>query len=275
MILLTDATLKMSTVFISYRREDTAPHAGRLHDRLVALFGDGSVFMDVQDIHPGADFRQTIQQTIAGCDVLICIIGPHWLASLQARAGHEEDMVSEEILAALAANTTIVPVLVGGAVMPAENDVPEALRPLTRRQAIEIRDARFDDGFQQLAGFLQTLPGVAPFNVSGQWTAEMERTDAYAVREHLPPFRSDLDLYVVDGAISGSVVYPTGAAMIEDGAVTGRRITFRTSHVPQFEEQRAIIRFMGEIVKNELHLTSVDEHGIVCRGIARRAGAAS
>ena len=79
----------------------------------------------------------------------------------------------------------------------------------------------------------------------------------------------------MDGAISGSVAYPTGAAMIEDGAITGRRITFRTSHVPQFEERQAIIRFMGEIVKNELHLTSVDEHGIVCRGIARRAGAAS
>ena len=265
----------MSTLFISYRREDAAAHAGRLHDRLVGLFGDRSVFMDVQDIHPGADFRQTIQQTIASCDAFICVIGPRWLASLQARVGREEDLVSAEILAALGTNTTIVPVLVGGAVMPPDNELPEALRPLTRHNAVEVRDARFEDGFQQLAAFLRTLPGLVPFDLNGQWIAEMKRTDPYALREGFPPFRSYLDLYLVDGVVSGSVAYPTGTAVIEEGAVTGRRITFRTSHVPQFEEQRAIIRFTGEIVKDELHLTSVDEHGLVCRGIARRAETAS
>ncbi len=265
----------MSTVFISYRREDAAGHAGRLNDRLVSLFGDDAVFMDVQDIHPGADFRKTIEQTIASCDVLIAIIGPRWLASFQARAGREDDMVSAEILAALTTNTTIVPVLVGGAGMPPDNELPEILRPLTRYQAVEIRDARFEDGFQQLAAFLRTLSGLAPFDLSGQWIAEMERTDPYAVGEGFPPFRSYLDLYVVEGVVSGSVAFPTGTAVIEDGAVTGRRITFRTSHVPQFEQQRAIIRFMGEIVKDELHLRSVDEQGLVCRGIARRAGTTS
>jgi hypothetical protein len=265
----------MSTVFISYRREDAAGHAGRLRDRLVGLFGEAAVFMDVQSIHPGADYRQIIEQTIGKCDVLIAIIGPHWLASLQARAAREEDLVATEILAALTTRTTIVPVLVGGAAMPPDNELPDILRPLTRYQAIEIRDARFDDGFQQLAGFLRTLPGLVPFDLSGQWVAEMQRTDRYALREGLPPFRSDLDLYVVEGVISGNVIYPTGAAVIEEGAATGRRITFRTSHVPQFEQQRAIIRFTGEIVGDELHLRSVDEHGIICRGVARRAGTAS
>ena len=100
----------------------------------------------------------------------------------------------------------------------------------------------------------------------------MERTDDYARSHGLPPFRSSFDFYVVDGAISGTVAYPTGTAVIEDGSVTGRRIVFRTSHVPQFEQKPAVIRFMGEIAGDELHLRSVDEHGNVCRGVARRAG---
>ena len=68
----------------------------------------------------------------------------------------------------------------------------------------------------------------------------MERTDAYAVREHLPPFRSDLDLYVVDGAVSGSVAYPTGAAVIEDGAMTGH-VTTETNAVQGSSNDQATL----------------------------------
>jgi hypothetical protein len=261
----------MSTVFISYRREDSAGHSGRLHDRLIGLFGEGAVFMDVQDINPGADFRKTIDETIAGCDVLIAIIGPRWLSTLQARAGLEEDLVASEILAALKGKTTIVPLLVGGAGMPPEHELPETLRPLTRFQAIEIRDARFEDGFQQLVTFLRTLPGLVHFDLSGKWIAKMQRTDDFAVSRGFPPVRVDLDLYVVNGAIRGSVQYPTGSAVIEEGTVTRQGINFRTSHVPQFEQKRAIIRFTGKIVKEEIELEAVDELGIAIRGVARRA----
>ena len=264
----------MPVVFISYRREDAAAHAGRLHDRLVSLLGSDAVFLDVQDIHPGADFRQTIEDTVAKCNVVLVVIGPHWLASLEARAGGE-DLVSAEICAALAAKRMVIPVLVGGAGMPSQNELPEILRPLTHYEALEIRDSRFEDGFQQLAALLGPSLQTAAFDLNGKWIAEMKRTDAFAVREGFAPFRAELDFYVVDGVIGGSVTYPTGAAFIEEGVVTGRRVTFRTSHVPQFDSKRAIIRFMGEIVADELHLRSVDERGLACSGIARRAGAAS
>jgi hypothetical protein len=261
----------MPSAFISYRREDTAGHAGRLHDRLVTLFGPDSVFIDVSDIQPGADYRKAIEETIAKCDALLAVIGPTWLAHLQARAGREDDLVAAEILAALVRKITIIPVLVGGAAMPLANDLPERLRPLHRCNAVQIHDTRFDDGFQQLAGSLRTLAGLAPFDLSGQWIAEMARTDSYALREKLPPSRYHLDFYVVQGLITGSVTYPTGAGVIEEGTVTGRRIIFRTSHLPQFEQDRAITRFMGEVVNDELHLTCVGEGGIIDRGIARRA----
>jgi len=40
----------MASIFISYRREDTGGHAGRLCDRLSARFGGDPVFLDIQDI---------------------------------------------------------------------------------------------------------------------------------------------------------------------------------------------------------------------------------
>ena len=55
----------MPNVFISYRRDDAGGHAGRLSDRLVARFGPDSVFVDVDDIKPGQNFLQAIEQTLS------------------------------------------------------------------------------------------------------------------------------------------------------------------------------------------------------------------
>jgi len=46
----------MSGVFISYRRDDSAGHAGRLFDHLSSTFGAEGVFMDVDDIRRGENF---------------------------------------------------------------------------------------------------------------------------------------------------------------------------------------------------------------------------
>ncbi len=40
----------MPKIFISYRRSDSAAHAGRIYDRLEGRFGQGQVFMDVDAI---------------------------------------------------------------------------------------------------------------------------------------------------------------------------------------------------------------------------------
>jgi hypothetical protein len=71
----------MQGIFISYRREDSAGHAGRLFDRLCTYFGKDSVFMDVEGIEAGVDFVETIEQAVGGCEVLLAIIGRGWLDS--------------------------------------------------------------------------------------------------------------------------------------------------------------------------------------------------
>ncbi len=69
----------MAKIFISYRRDDSAAHAGRLYDRLEGHFGQGQVFMDVNAIEPGLDFVQVVQQAVNACDGLVAVIGREWL----------------------------------------------------------------------------------------------------------------------------------------------------------------------------------------------------
>ncbi len=75
----------MRAIFISYRREDTEGHAGRLFEDLCDRFGKDSVFMDVAGIEPGRDFRRAIEQQVASCGVLLAVIGKDWLTLADAQ----------------------------------------------------------------------------------------------------------------------------------------------------------------------------------------------
>ena len=134
-------------LFINYRREDTRHAAGRLYDRLIQRFSEDQVFMDIDQIEPGEDFVDVINRKVGTCDIAIVAIGPHWLdvtdASGKRRLDDEEDFVRMEIVAALERNIRVIPVLVDGARMPGKHDLPEALAPLSRRNAIELSETRF------------------------------------------------------------------------------------------------------------------------------------
>jgi hypothetical protein len=66
-------------IFISYRREDAAPWAGRLYERLAHEFPRNQLLMDVDAIEPGLDFVKVLDEQVSGCDVLLAIIGPTWV----------------------------------------------------------------------------------------------------------------------------------------------------------------------------------------------------
>lgn len=149
----------MPGVFISYRREDSAGYAGRLFDILSSHFGRQNTFMDLDTIQGGDDFTSVIDQKIDVSDVLIAVIGSHWL-TVKGQDGNRrlddpKDFVRIEISRALERGIRVIPVLVGGAAVPAPEDLPEALRPLCERQALEIRDAHFHPDAQVLIELLQ------------------------------------------------------------------------------------------------------------------------
>ncbi len=112
----------MGAIFLSYRRSDSAGESGRLSDELVARFGERRVFMDVDAIQPGRDFRKAIHENVSGCTVLLAMIGPEWLETRSASGGRrldsENDYVRLEIATALKRDIAVVPVLVRGARMP-------------------------------------------------------------------------------------------------------------------------------------------------------------
>jgi hypothetical protein len=253
-------------IFISYRRGDTAGYAGRLFDRLVDRFGSGRVFMDVEDLRPGEDFAQTIQDRIAHCAVVVVMIGPQWLTLLRSRSTDENDYVCLETEAALKAGSVIIPALVGGALMPREADLPGSLRELSRREALDIRDVSFDADICKLGDAAEAVSSLGtleqPHELTGAWTARMQRRGR-------PPWRIRLDLEAVDDKLYGSVDYPTGVRSIYDGKIEGHRFSFRTSHIPQFSSEPAIIRFEGELVGGTLRLLTADDDG-VAKGDATR-----
>jgi hypothetical protein len=148
-------------IFISYRRGDSSAHAGRLADRLGATFGENRVFMDVDTIEPGADFVEYIERAVGSCDVLIALIGDAWLDSRDEggnrRLDDPDDFVRLEVAAGLERDIRVVPVLVEGATMPRADQLPEPLRRLARRNALEISDSRWRHDAGRLIDTIQKV----------------------------------------------------------------------------------------------------------------------
>jgi len=135
----------MTKIVISYRRQDSEAIAGRIRDRLVDHYGSESLFMDIDSIPYGVDFRAQIQQALRQTDILIAIIGPRWTGASRgrrARIQEENDPVRVEVERALGTGIPVIPVLVNGARMPRGTDLPDSLADLSYRNAAEVDAGR-------------------------------------------------------------------------------------------------------------------------------------
>src|SRR6478672_7197392 len=142
-----DPVAMAGKIFINYRRDDSIGMAGRLHDRLAQTFGRDKLFMDVDHIPAGTDFVAHLNSQVAECDVVLVVIGPNWLVAKDESGGRRldnpDDFVAIEIAGALARDIRVIPVLVDGARMPKASELPDSLKPLARRQAVDVRHAHF------------------------------------------------------------------------------------------------------------------------------------
>jgi hypothetical protein len=144
-------------VFVSYRREGTAHIAGRIADRLTDRFGEDQVFMDVESIEPGLDFRDVITDAIDRCDILLAVIGPGWPT---ARLADPDDLVRIELEAALGRGIRVIPVFVDDAEMPRAADLPQSLAALARRHGAAVRHASFRQDVARLLDVLDRARGL-------------------------------------------------------------------------------------------------------------------
>ena len=158
-------------LFINYRRDDSRADAGRLYDRLQALYPD-RVFRDVGSLEPGVDWHTAIERVLGTSDACIVVIGPRWLSITDAngkrRLDDPRDTVRREVSTALANGMRVFPVLVGGAKMPAEEDLPEDMQSLARRNALEITEQDFDEDVTKLARALERTLGWTPKAAASQ-----------------------------------------------------------------------------------------------------------
>ena len=153
----------MPGIFVSYRRRDTAGHAGRVFDRLRDHFGTRQVFRDVNYLKGGEDFVEALARAVDTCKVFIVVIGCDWFDTRddegRRRLEDPHDFIRLEVETALRRKVLVVPVLVEGATMRGADDLPEPLRPLGRLQAIELSDHRWDFDIQELLTRIEEVIG--------------------------------------------------------------------------------------------------------------------
>jgi hypothetical protein len=141
-------------IFINYRRSDSGPWAGWIHERLLRDFGSRRLFMDIDSISSGRKFGEVLEESMTRCGSMLTIIGKEWIDARNEngsrRLDDPNDYVRREIATALNREILVVPLLVGGAELPSADILPAELRPLRERQARPVT----------LESFSPTMQGV-------------------------------------------------------------------------------------------------------------------
>ncbi len=139
----------MTNIFISYRRDDSRYQADRLYKALTQVLPRDRVFMDIDSIKPGDDFVEILEGWVNRCDILLALIGPHWVNATDPKTGkrrleNPNDFVRIEVREGLKRGIPVVPVLLDGAGMPEVDELPDDLKKLVRRNAQFVDFRTFD-----------------------------------------------------------------------------------------------------------------------------------
>lgn len=186
-------------IYVSYRRSDSGEITDRIHDRLSQHFGHNAVHMDLLSLQSGQDWSTAIEQQIRSSDVMLAVIGPHWLTETDTEGRRRLDdpgaFVRRELSVALRSQVRVVPVLIGETPPPRPEVLPEDLQQLAYRQAVGIRSDTFDQAMDRLTAFLDQLsPAQAPppesaAHVGSAADAEIERLLEEIKSPETPPER--------------------------------------------------------------------------------------
>lgn len=151
----------MATIFINYRRQDSRGTTFALREKLLKYFDDKEVFMDIEGLDAGEDFVDGLAKTVSLADVMIVMIGRDWLnirdSEGNQRLFKDDDFVRIEIASAISQGKKILPVLLEGTQMPDAADLPDDMKDLARRNAVDLRLNRIEDDARVIAEALRKL----------------------------------------------------------------------------------------------------------------------
>jgi len=213
-------------VFISYRRDDTGPVARLIYDRLVRVVSKPNVFFDVSAIRGGEDFKQKIATEITKCDAALVLIGNKWLKETpenQSRIWELDDYVRAEIREALARPILVLPVLVSGAGMPKAEQLPEDVRVIVTKNAMQLRHESFEDDAEML---LTVLLGERTRERPWEKQTSIVLTTLHAFGGAVTAALivitvALLHFWIFDRALSGSIGTPMTLLMITLSVIAG------------------------------------------------------
>ena len=157
----------MARIFISYRHEDgSGIWVSRLVEELRRHFPSEQIFQDITSIDPGADFHEALEKALVTAGVMLAVIDPHWLSATDQRGRRRLDLpndwVRQEIVESLRRpGMRVFPLLVDGAQMPSEEELPDPLQPLVRRQAFELTWRHWGNDVAELVKILKRIPGLS------------------------------------------------------------------------------------------------------------------
>jgi hypothetical protein len=153
--------------------------AGRIFDRLVQRFGKQSLFIDIDNIPFGGDFRKHIDQALKSSDLLIALVGPRWLGGegKDAKITRDADPVRVEIETALKQDIPVLPVLLDEARMPEPGDLPESIRDFAYRNAADVESGRdFDIHMDRLIKAVEQIIGPKALPAGAPGTSSQPAT---------------------------------------------------------------------------------------------------
>lgn len=201
----------MTRIVISYRRADTGQIVGRISDWLAERYGKDSVFVDIDNIPYGVDFRRHIHEVLLKTDVLIAAIGDDWLGPREAgqsRMLQETDPVRVEIETALERKVAIIPVLIDGARMPSASELPATFGGFAYLNAPAVSSGRdFRTHMERLIVGIDQIAAKSGFDdaSSAQPIEARDRRAADAL--HHSDWRADAARYFVAPLIALLVVH--------------------------------------------------------------------
>ena len=262
----------MTKIFLSYRREDSADVVGRIFDHFEHRFGRDRLFLDVDAIRFGEDFRHRIGEVLDQTAVLLAIIGDRWLdASDEAqptgprRLDDPNDYVRIEISSALERGITVVPVLVGKARMPHVAQLPVHLAELSYRNAAEVRSGRdFSYHINRLIEEIADVLAAPKKQGSSQrhLTAPTRLSITFKTLEDSPEslIGAQLSAFVIERLLAAG---GSGIAYVGQNPRTGQYVCVKVS-LPVLSDMEGIRRALsrgirGLVALNHPHIVRVHE----------------
>jgi CHASE2 domain-containing sensor protein len=142
-------------VFLSYRRHESSGYSRHMYECLTRELGGDHVFMDVDTIEPGMDWRARLCAGIDAAEVVLVLIGRQWLDLRDDRTGERrlsnpDDITRFEIAESFRRGKRVIPVLLEAAPLPPAAALPEDIATVAKLQAARLAHESFESDLQAL-----------------------------------------------------------------------------------------------------------------------------